>query len=294
MWTHRQHHDRCSIDKSECEGARNVLERGPFGLFAKDSTRNLDYPVLYADCVLDAPVCEVKCREQDCHAVDKWIWCDPPQTPTSSIDYVLTRLLFPFADVVCLLADELGGLVGVVNLLTRWCEQKEASMRAWQARPRVIVISHQPDLAKAQLDQEYFRAEISPLKFRSHFSDITIGNFRIDPSKDDPDLCCTMIAEGLEHSREKRRETYVLFNARHTSQLFSMAVRHLEASSDKPFNYIVASRSLRPLSSDFSDQLDSLTSLCKASKVSWGHYYRLIASAILIDAYPPSSHCALH
>lgn len=74
-----------------------------------------------------------------CHP-DQTFPLDISLTEHSLYDLVLARLLFLFVDVLCIFADDLGGLEGVRERLSTWARLGSASSLPHVVRPRVIVI----------------------------------------------------------------------------------------------------------------------------------------------------------
>lgn len=150
-----------------------AVRPGPFRLCLEKSTTNHKWPLLFAECSLDAlvPDCtpDANSDVSSCHQTTYG-----GQVETGLV--VLTRLLFPFTDVILLFADDLGGVTAIPPLLRQWCTQRAASCLTWQARPRLAVITRQSDTAKARSDRDTFHRDLCSIKYHSHFSEVTLTN----------------------------------------------------------------------------------------------------------------------
>ncbi|EDN03778.1 predicted protein [Histoplasma mississippiense (nom. inval.)] len=99
------------------------------------------YPRIFADC---DPTCRAAIHtpssSQLCHRHESV----PVQWPHSSFDpfhLILARLLFLFCDVVCIFADDVGGLEAVRSLLMKWATIGSASTLPGTIRPRIIIVT---------------------------------------------------------------------------------------------------------------------------------------------------------
>lgn len=101
----------------------NNLERqrcaqGIIRLELDNSSLKSDHPILFADTDPNLPVITYdNCQSSSyLRRVVSLPWA--AAVPHLVQDIILSRLLFLFADVICLFADDLGGLDGVKTLLT--------------------------------------------------------------------------------------------------------------------------------------------------------------------------------
>lgn len=71
-------------------------------------------------------------------------------------DAILARLLFMFVDVICIFADDVGGLRSVKKMLSTWIRIGSASSLSRSVRPKVIIVlsNHTIEDATADLVDE--------------------------------------------------------------------------------------------------------------------------------------------
>ncbi|KAF4216686.1 hypothetical protein CNMCM8980_002411 [Aspergillus fumigatiaffinis] len=139
--------------------------------------------------------------------------CHPDQTfpldisPTehSLYDLVLARLLFLFVDVLCIFADDLGGLEGVRERLSTWARLGSASSLPHVVRPRVIVIvSDKTQSVTYNLLEEddflYHLLHVGDLPFFAAFGDVQVS--RLPSEELSPESC--FLGLGSEISQQLR------------------------------------------------------------------------------------------
>lgn len=263
---------------------------GLSSIFSDKSQFEDDYPVFFADYRLGGTIPEgrpIKCHEMK-SVHNTW-----PLKQPDIHDAVLTRLLFPFSSLVCLFAEDLGGVDAVLDKIEIWSAMKpttDLADFARQALPRVCVITSGPLTPSSQIQDEVWRARSGKLNDSNHFSSVQILRFDVgDHSDFHKNLRFSLVNE-LETSRILKDEHRVQFNADHLVDFFSQATLHLAANRGGKFSFIAASRTYRPIPSAFPEQVRAL--LCSRAKyrVSFDEVATLIGSCLLLDAYPNSCH----
>lgn len=99
------------------------------------------------------------------------------------------------------------------------------------------------------------------------------------------------ITKQLHKARFNRIKNNVMFAAPHLSDLFQLATRHICLSFSTRFDFITATRQQSPLDGAFSSHLIDFLKLGGKSSLPYDGISSHVASAILIDAYPPNMHC---
>lgn len=203
---------------------------------------------------------------------------------------VLSRLLFPFSNLIYLFADDLGGVMSVADQIEEWSTGTRVTDLPWQALPRVCVVSFGPRSRTWQLQAECFDARLKAIKYHNHFSNVQLLRFHaVRSSKQSADFRRTTMHE-LEVISEAKKAAKMQFNAVHIVDFFSQATAHLARTAIKPFNFIQASRHYRPVPTTYQEQIVTLLAMRERRGISTDTCNKLVASCFLLDAYPPSSH----
>lgn len=263
---------------------------GLTSIFFDESQYRVDHPTFFADYRLGGNLPEsvsYRCHETK-SARNVWTRGQP-----DIHDTVLTRLLFPFSDLVCIFADDLGGVDAVLDLVETWSVVKCTTDLADIARPalpRVCVITSGSSTPGAQLQEEAWRARLDALHYLNHFSSVQV--FRFDSDNDlhfHRDLRFLLVNE-LKASRVLKKEHRIQFNADHLANFFSQAILHLTTNPNDKFSFLAAARAYRPVPLSYSEQIKTL--LCTRAKhgIGFDQIATLIASCLLLDAYPNACH----
>ena len=150
---------------------------------------------------------------------------------TRLLHEVQARLLFPFVDVVCIFADDIGGIAATDDLVNRWLENRP--LVEGGPKPGLLVFSHASrDEFKGKShqfeDKSHQRLECSP-RFKAHFvsvkyvclsdpaqlSHLAIHQFLRDTIFQETDL-----------ARLARSAYRFLFSAAHLNPFFEAALEH--------------------------------------------------------------------
>lgn len=258
---------------------------------ADDSQTNCDRPVFVADCTLDAPLLTKKDLPK-CHdtksSAEAW-----GLQPSDFVDVVMTRLVFPFTDLVCLFAEDLGGLDAAVDRLEAWCTRERATTLPWQALPRVCVIISGPLTSEVQIQDEACHARLETLKCHNHFSSVRLLRLHDEVSSSSQAALREVFENELRTVCTAKEHQLVCFGARHLSGFFSEAVSHLLASNSDRFGFVAGSRTHRPVPPRYPEQIGVLLSLREKHSLPFEVIVTLISSCLLMDAYPSSCHGGL-
>lgn len=179
-----------------------------------------DHPWIFADADLSCrsispPFVSPRICHQQENLPVQW-----PKSRHEPHDLIIARLLFLFTDVVCVFADDLGGLKGVQEYLSTWIQIGSASSLPAAVWPRVIVVlGNQPkSITQSVLEEDDFLFEIlhlSGLPFFSTFSGIQISRLPAEELSTDArylQLGSDLFAQ-LRHMRQVCEEHHVLFSA---------------------------------------------------------------------------------
>jgi hypothetical protein len=210
---------------------------------------------------------------------------------------ILGRLLFLFTDVICLFADDLGGVNSVCELLRTWSKLGSASTLAPSVRPRVIIVIGHPTRSSTEtlLDREdiLFQLSASGAAFFTVFGDLEILYL--------PQETLSMealymglgseLANQLRHAKATRERNQVLFSAEHLNAFFESALLHIPRLH-QPFDFIKWSRKSQPVDGAFAYHISRFATASHQARLLYPNTAKHIASAILLDAYPDNMHSA--
>lgn len=268
-------------------------ERSPYRLFVERLRNTEDPPMLLADYTPDFLTYGEKvlnCHDLSFHELDL------SMELSEAHDMILTRLLFPFAHMILLFADDFGGLEGVYRLLKNWCKQRATSTASWDARASLEVVITVP--ARQDVEGEEvrtFHKKLRGIEIHQHFSQVHVQRTGRAHAKQHLQVL-RAISTGLETARKRRESVGLHFSSSHLEFQFSQCVRHV-TSSKEAFGFIAASRVLRPVPQSFDQRIVHLLELAldrgnfsdKLSR-SFDEIARFIASSLILDAYPASAH----
>ncbi|KAF3492114.1 uncharacterized protein GIQ15_01631 [Arthroderma uncinatum] len=270
-------------------GVNPILQAtvGPHVNLRVDSrTQSSGHPVLFADC--DPHACHLDTVDL-CPSLRSIPWATARDRDVQ--DIFLTRLVFLFTDVVCLFAEDLGGMDGVKTLLTAWATFGSASSLA--PRPAVIVVAVSDGASVTQdiLEEGEFLADLMQhAGVADTFMSINmvylpprgvLAGAPYQPLRDE-------MLKRLDIVRRHRREHRCLFSAVHFSALFEEAMDRRCRSRHLEFDFIGASRRGRETDGRYPRHLATFLSL--GAKGDLAMQGSLIASSMLMDAYPPKAH----
>lgn len=258
------------------------------------ATYNADYPLFFADGDPHAPIPTVS-GSTTCHLRTSHPLLH--HHGHNGVRTLYSRLLSLFTNVICIFADDFGGLQKVANLLVSWIRLGNPSTLPQSTRPRVIIVlsGESPSVTGELLSMEDLRlaldAEDQALR-QSVFASITV--MHVDGAIVSPPALHRRIKEvvlkAADESRVARVEGRVLFSATHTAGFFDRAVDHLSRSPAEPFDFIAQSRTARFSNVEYASHLSTFLSLARDHAVDVQVAASIVASGIIMDAYPPRMH----
>jgi hypothetical protein len=254
-------------------------------------TQGSTHPRLFADCdptnyhLSPSLKSSPACHPQTSFAID---W--PPNEACR--DVFLSRL-FLFTDVVCIFADDVGGLDVVENLLSTWARIGSASTLHPQIRPRVMVIvgGRTTSVTQSVMDEQDFMFHLirpdAPALF-DVFADVQ--TYRIPVSDTHFRQLEKDISGQLHNTRLWRERKGVAFSATHLNALFQHSLHQFSGMVKSPFDFVQSSRAENPLDGSFTAHLTTFLTLSAKTRLPYEGMASYVASAILMDAYPPDMH----
>jgi hypothetical protein len=82
-----------------------------------------------------------------------------------------------------------------------------------------------------------------------------------------------------------------LFSMTHICAFFRGALNHFTRRPMESFNFLDTARAAYPVAPHFQHHMESFVDVCSRAQVPKHILPASIASAIMIDAYPPDMHC---
>ena len=280
----------------------NCRKYGIANICADPATAQADYPILIADSIPDYAQTNLRgkaiCHETTNHPV---AWPDESSPPTHQglVDHLHAKLLSLFVDVLCIFAQDCGGLDGVADRLTSWTTLGSGSSLPKSTRPRLLVVTSLPGHA---FDSEILRFRLRMLadpKFGESFSSLNLVNI-LGSTRYPSRALFTGLGEVLHHetsiARVERVNSHTLFSMIHITAFFEIALGSFATSPRRTFDFIKSSREGNPVSFNFVNHLKSFMSLSHKHKLSENILWDFISSAIVLDSFPPDMHskCIIH
>ncbi|KAF9890703.1 hypothetical protein FE257_005569 [Aspergillus nanangensis] len=283
----------------------NVTRRGPAGLVRlhlSTTTASTEHPVWFAEAsfahppTLDGPFMTPSANRPRQYPVQQGQW----ETAIDIRDHILTRLVFPWTHVACFFVDGESEL----NTVSRWLEASQGGIHAspsdTPSRMRVILILTSPTATY----------NANPLEVAGPSSDIveeqwptiTVLDLR-DRHQLSPSALYAplqrLLLNTLQDNRVERIQQGLLFSTVYL-KLFSTV--HLNfmwqkclpssllRSAARPIPCLSLARERLPVPTGFENGCTEL--LREASKIGCPirDLYPFVASALLMDAYPPGMH----
>ena len=269
---------------------RRGRHNGIINLRLDSSTISSDIPLLFADSDPLVPVPRrfgsATCHEDMTLAIN---W-HPPQNKLFAF---YARLVAVFSSVICIFADDIGGLGAVASFLDQWIRYGNPSSLPSSTRPRVIiVVSDEGAVATYDILAIDDLRERLPQDRADIFSSISIFHLAGDhiSSLARHRRLKEILLTEIEAVRIERTESRVQFSAIHFEAFFRRSIEHMARSITEPFDFIQSTRIDNEVSSDFQGHLSNFLTSGKDCYLSYDSLVSFIASSILMDAYPPRMH----
>lgn len=215
----------------------------------------------------------------------------------SSIAYISHEIYFdllaPFSSAVLLFVSDLGGIDAVTELLAQWA--RKMMIRPSLVRPQVLLLFKDGPALDPKGVQQRISSRL--LKF-VRISDPTKPYSFIDMQKiirgcfDIRFLTNGSLREFLHNlssmtaqAASLRQDLRFDFSAVHLRHILQSAITYFSSQSPGPFNVYYASRSNNPVSENLGEHIGNLVRSTKSDCAT------MVASALVMDAYPPGMHC---
>lgn len=204
---------------------------------------------------------------------------------------IIQRLLLPFADVACLFAEDFGGLPAVLSHLQSWASLGAAPSERSLGTRLVVVVPHDTS-GITELEEAEFVENLRTSGIARAFRGIRVQRIPSQPLRNARYLLLreSVLESELEVSKADRDIRMCLYSGTHLASLFSQCLAHTAKMSDEPFNYLLATRQGIPKLPHFTDCLSAVLRASSREDLPHGSLATLLATALLAQGYPPSSH----
>ena len=277
-------------------GISRCRNHGIANVCVDPGTLHDEHPILIADNTPDHARTNLRqktaCHETINHPVT-WLE-DGTSSQQDLLDQIHARILSLFIDVLCIFAQDCGGLDGVAERLATLAAVSSASSLPASVRPRLLIVT--------SISGPDFNAEILPFRLRvlsdprfsDSFSSLNVVNLlgspRNSPREHFSGLRMVLRDETVT-ARAERISTHTLFSMVHIATFFDMALHNFATSPLDSFNFIVATRDSNPVPVNFPRHLKSFMSLALEHNLPHHILWEFVASAIVMDHFLPDMHC---
>lgn len=223
-------------------------------------------------------------------------WMDTT-TRTNLYDFVHARILCLFVDVLFVFADDFASFEQAVELMASWAATGGNSPTYLKkVRPRVVIVTshaeHGPSPTLDILDFEDIQQGLHNKSLRDFFSTIKVLYLTVEqksPMARFRRLKGLLLRE-LDEMLVVRRNLECLYSAVHLSRFFRLAVAHIVATPYQPFDFVLASRRDDKVQANLEQHLSRFLQLGLKNNAVQESLVIMIASTIILDAYPPKMH----
>lgn len=262
--------------------------RSGLGLRCESISVGTDEPILFAD----GPVDQINSGSPlEIMPGDRLIPCGSMK-PT--LQGLYSRLLFPFANLVCIFAADFPGLAPVARFLVDCAGDGSTSNSPRAVRPKIIVImeaKNPEDPSATQKDiAQFYRIlnESHTSRFCNSYSAVNV--IHLDTKIPQPTRNHRLraaIREQQDAMQAVRRAYQFCFNARHLEGLYNSALSSLSLEVETQFDFAKATREGHPVSHGLSEHLAHYLEAGVGGGCSIGSLTLTLASALLMDHYIP-------
>ncbi|KAI9035013.1 patatin-like phospholipase family protein [Aspergillus affinis] len=202
-------------------------------------------------------------------------------------------LLLPLVDTVCLFAADFGSIRRVQSLLGLWSQTSMVDIdgQGHHLRPRLVVVLTEEGDKESEVNATVTElwatavpnlvasVSIVDLRNRSHLSSLS----RFEPLR-------RHLSLELDEARAARTKAHLLFSATHMEWIFRKLLRHIAESPSLPFELMKACRPRRSGGDEIARYLKIFLDIAEQGSIPPTLMATFIASAYLMDAYPPKMH----
>lgn len=205
-----------------------------------------DHPTLFASGNFSKQIrftpisTEATCHR---HTIRELQW--QAASPAQTVDNLYSRLVHPFADLICLFIPELETIPRILDKMLPWLEQSHSGNSLHTFHPHLLVILSSGESRSAAEVESQLRQLL-----RHRFRNVSIDHFlyiSIHVRDHSNQNLRDRIKREADRARSVRAQHHALLNAVHFDHLFRHACDHFANTEKVSFNMITASRLNRPV-----------------------------------------------
>lgn len=223
-------------------------------------------------------------------------WMDTT-TRTNLYNFVHARILCLFIDVFFVFADDLASFEEAVQLLASWAAIGDSGPTSFKkARPRVIIVTSHGERGPSStldiLNIEDIQQGLHNKSLRDFFSTIKVLYLTVEQNSPMARFrrLKGLLRRELDEASVVRKDLGCLYSAVHLSRFFRLAVAHTVATPSQSFDFVLASRRDNKVRADLEQHLSRFLQLGLKNNSVQESLMTMIASTIILDAYPPKMH----
>ncbi|KAL4927720.1 patatin-like phospholipase family protein [Aspergillus undulatus] len=205
-----------------------------------------------------------------------------------------SRLIFPFANLVCIFAADFPSLTPIAQFLVGCAIGGSTSGLPLAVRPKVIVVMETKDLEGPHITEreiaQFYRIlnESDPLRSCNPYSSVNL--IHLDPTLPQPirfDRLRAAVRDQQDAMQAVRRAHLFCFNAQHLQGLYTCALNSLMLGVESNFSFAKATRQNRPASAGLSQNVAHFLEAGMRAGCATGNLIKAVASALVMDHYVP-------
>ncbi|KAB8069859.1 patatin-like phospholipase [Aspergillus leporis] len=268
---------------------RRTRPTANIGLRYDTTSAESDSPILFADGDIST--------DRDCKdpmpGVHDYSVTWEANTTSDALKLVYAHLVFLFADVVCIFADDFPDLASVAQFLVDCIELRSASTRPAAVRPRVLVVlADDPAhaIVNGPVIEKFYQKlhAAGPTRLTEPFCFINLAYLDVTNSEQTRYGRLRMwIKIQNDDIQTVRYEKWARFSALHLNSLFGSALMQLTSQDYAPFDFVKASREENPVPAGLSNHILHYLEAGTRQGCSLETLLSSIASALLLDHYVP-------
>lgn len=271
---------------------------GDFHLFLSSAREFKDRTLVIADG--DIPFhhrLPIACRVPRCHEISgsELAPATIQRDVADMADNVLHRSLLPFADVVLLFTQDVGGIESSMRRVNTWLRKGAAACSPAAPRLVLVVAKEEQSHALSAIKESMHMMDSRP----SCFADISVLCMPDGAARPTRQSCGAVanwdifrhkLFTSLELSRQSRERSALLFSARHFADLLQYGASGIAESPWVTLDFVKASRRHNEVSPRLTAHLLTLIKQFSSRERVKAIVVPLVASSFVLDQYPPGMH----
>ncbi|KAJ9621802.1 hypothetical protein H2204_011718 [Knufia peltigerae] len=275
--------------------ANNNVQRSPTqyfaGLRADLSTCNHDSPLLFLDSDPVSTTTDLRLHDVQSFQSHPLLWLREGADTKIVSDALHARLLFTIADLICVFLDDFSDIYDLTQQLEDWCRLGPASRHDGLVRPRLLVVSMGSDLPITAAGRLRKMQDTLSENF-SIVQPLFLGGHALSPLARYQRLKDAIISHSAD-IHQLKRQRYLAFSALHLAEIFRATTLHCAKTLTVPCDILSIARPQSGQQRNISQHVSRFFQLCQQHRVTYSDTVRAVASALLVDAYPPGMHRGL-